>query len=332
MKEVTFIRQNLDKWRSYETVAESPALSTPDEMADAYIDVTSDLAFSQTHYPQSRITLYLNNLASAIHQNIYRNKRERWSRIITFWTQEVPLTMWDARKELRLSFVIFLISALIGVVSQLLDPEFSRLVMGNRYVEMTLNNIENGTPMAVYDGGSEGLMFFMITKNNIGVAFMAFVSGLLTSFGTGLILLQNGVMLGAFQTFFAQHGLLWESALAIWLHGTIEISAIIVAGAAGLAMGNGWLFPGTYSRLYSFRRGAKRGLKIVIGTVPLFCVAGFIEGFLTRHTEWPDMGRLTIILFSAAFIIYYYVVLPYLRNKNIKPQIKDNHANRNSPN
>jgi uncharacterized membrane protein SpoIIM required for sporulation len=332
MKEVTFIRQNLDKWRGYETVAESPTLSTPDEMADAYIDVTSDLAFSQTHYPQSRITLYLNNLASAIHQNIYRNKRERWSRIVTFWTQEVPLTMWDARKELRLSFMIFLISAIIGVVSQLLDPEFSRLVMGNRYVEMTLNNIENGTPMAVYDSESEGLMFFMITRNNIGVSFMAFVSGLLTSFGTGFVLLQNGIMLGAFQTFFAQHGLLWESALAIWLHGTIEISAIIVAGAAGLAIGNGWLFPGTYSRLYSFRRGAKRGLKIVMGTVPLFCVAGFIESFMTRHTEWPDAIRLTVILLSATFIIYYYVFLPYLRNKNIKPQTTKNYANRNSKN
>ena len=72
MKEVTFIRQNLEKWRAYETVAESPRLSSPDEMADAYIDVTSDLAFSQTHYPNSRITLYLNNLASAIHNNIYR--------------------------------------------------------------------------------------------------------------------------------------------------------------------------------------------------------------------------------------------------------------------
>ena len=145
--------------------------------------------------------------------------------------------MWDARKELRLSFVIFLISVIIGVVSQLLDPDFSRLVMGNRYVEMTLNNIENGNPMGVYDSESEGLMSFMIIKNNIGVSFMAFVSGLLTSFGTGFILLQNGVMLGAFQTFFAQHGLLWESALAIWLHGTIEISAIIVAGAAGIAIG-----------------------------------------------------------------------------------------------
>ena len=314
VKEVTFIRQNIGKWREYETIAEAPDISTPDEVADAYIDITSDLAFSQTHYPRSRITLYLNNLASAIHNNLYRNKRERWTRILTFWTQEVPQTMWRARWELRLSFVIFLCSALVGMVSQLIDPEFSRLIMGDGYVEMTINNIENGEPMAVYDGSPEGSMFIGITANNIYVSFLAFTSGLLTSFGTGFVLFQNGVMLGAFQTFFAQYGLLGQSALAIWLHGTLEISAIIVAGAAGLAMGNGWLFPGTYSRLYSFRRGAKRGLKIVVGTVPLFVVAGFIESFFTRHTHWPIALRLTIILLSLAFIIYYYIILPYLRH------------------
>lgn len=314
MKEVTFIRQNIEKWRGYESIAEDMAVSTPDDVADAYIDVTSDLAFSQTHYPQSRITKYLNNLASAIHNNIYRNKRERWTRIVTFWTQEMPLTMWEARRELRLSFAIFLFSALVGMVSQLIDPEFSRLILGNAYVEMTIENIENGAPMAVYDGSPEGSMFMGITMNNIYVSFIAFVMGLLTSFGTGFIIFRNGVMLGAFQTFFAQYGLLGESALAIWLHGTIEISAIIVAGAAGLAMGNGWLFPGTYTRLYSFRRGAKRGLKIVMGTVPLFITAGFIESFFTRHTEWPDALRLTIILLSLAFVIFYYIVLPYLRH------------------
>jgi len=120
-------------------------------------------------------------------------------------------------------------------------------------------------------------------------------------------------MLGAFQTFFAQNGVLGQSVLAIWLHGTIEIPAIVVAGAAGLAMGNAWLFPGTYKRLYSFRRGARRGLRIVIGTVPLFCMAGFIESFATRHTEWPNVVRLGIIALSAAFIAYYYIVLPYIK-------------------
>ncbi|MBR1447138.1 MAG: stage II sporulation protein M [Prevotella sp.] len=323
MKEVTFIRQNIEKWRDYENIAEAPAISTPDEVADAYIDVTSDLAFAQTHYPHSRINRYLNNLASAIHNNIYRNKRERWTRLFTFWTQEVPQTMWDARRELRLSFAIFLFSALVGMVSQLIDPEFSRLILGDSYVEMTIDNIEKGEPMAVYDGSPEGAMFVGITMNNIYVSFVAFVMGIFTSFGTGFILFQNGVMIGAFQTFFAQYGLLWDSALAIWLHGTIEISAIIVAGAAGLAMGNGWLFPGTYTRLYSFRRGAKRGLKIVMGTVPLFVVAGFIESFFTRHTGWPDALRLSIIVLSLAFIIYYYIVLPYLRHHGTTTATED---------
>ena len=310
MKEVTFIRQNLEKWRGYETVAEAPSISTPDEVAEAYIDVTTDLAFAQTHYSQSRITRYLNNLAIALHNEIYKNKRERWSRLLTFWTKEVPQTMYEARRELAVSAIVFVASVIIGIVSQWLDPEFCRLIVGDEYVDMTLDNIDRGEPMGVYGTTDESSMFGMITVNNIYVSFITYAMGLFTSFGTGFQLFRNGVMVGAFQSFFAQHDLLWQSSLAIWLHGTIEISSIVVAGAAGIAMGNSWLFPGTYSRLTSFKRGARRGLKIVVGTVPLFCIAGFIESFLTRHTEWPDALRLFIILLSAAFIIYYFIILP----------------------
>ena len=124
-------------------------------------------------------------------------------------------------------------------------------------------------------------------------------------------------MIGAFQMFFFQHGLLGESMLAIWLHGTLEIWSIIVAGAAGLALGNGWLFPGTYSRLESFKRGAKRGVKIVVGTIPIFIMAGFIESFITRHTELPNILRLSLILISLAFIIFYYIYLPNKKRHGI---------------
>jgi len=179
---------------------------------------------------------------------------------------------------------------------------------------MTLENIANGEPMAVYNGSGETEMFLGITINNVFVSFVLFVMGLFTSIGTGWYLFQNGVMLGSFQTFFFQHDLLGTSMLAIWLHGTLEISAIIVAGAAGIAMGNGWLFPGTYSRLVSFQRGARRGLKIVVGTVPIFILAAFIESFFTRHTEWPDVLRLTVILLSLLFVVYYYIYLPYKLN------------------
>lgn len=310
MKEVTFIRRNIEKWRKTEQVVDQANKLNPDQLADAYTDLTADLAFVQTHYPHSRITIYLNNLASALHNVIYRNKREKWSRVITYWTQEVPLIMFYGRKELMISMMIFGISAVIGIISTVYDENFARLIMTDRYIDMTLENIANGTPMAVYSGADEVSMFLGITLNNVMVAFNTFVFGMFTSFGTGYILFKNGVMMGSIETFFYQQGVLGESLLTVFLHGTLEIWVIIVAGAGGIALGNGWLFPGTYSRLESFRRGAVKGLKIVIGTVPIFILAGFIEGFLTRHTHLPVYIRLGIILFSLAFIIYYYFYLP----------------------
>ena len=124
MKEVTFIRWNIEKWKQAEKIVEQADSLSPDELADAYMELTADLAFAQTHFPASRITIYLNNLASALHNRIYRNKREKWSRIVTYWTREVPLAMRDARRELLVSFIIFAVSALIGVVSATGDPVF----------------------------------------------------------------------------------------------------------------------------------------------------------------------------------------------------------------
>lgn len=310
MKEVSFIRQNIEKWKQTEKIIEKADKLSPDKLADTYMDITSDLSFSQSHYPTSRITIYLNNLASSLHHAIYKNKKEKYSRIITYWTQEIPTVMAQSRKELLWSFLIFAISTLIGVISTLYDETFIRLILGDAYVDMTLENIANGKPMDVYDSSSQIPMFLQITLNNIMVSFNVFSMGLFTGFGSGYMLLSNGVMLGAFQTFLLQQGVLGESMLSIWQHGTLEISAIIIAGAAGLTLGNSWLFPGTYSRATAFKRGAKRGLKIVIGIVPIFVLAGFLEGFVTRHTEWPFLLRLAVILLSLAFIVYYYIYLP----------------------
>jgi len=314
MKEVFFIRQNIEKWKSLEHVVDQMTNHHPAELADAYTEITADLSFSRAHYPKSRITIYLNNLASALHNQLYKNKKERYSRIITFWTQEIPEVMRHSQKELLFSFLVFAVSALIGVISARNDDTFVRLILGNGYVDMTLRNIENGNPMGVYSSMSPFKMFMFIIFNNIKVAFVTFVFGLMTGFATGFLLFRNGVMIGVLQTFFFQHQVGYESMLSIWLHGTIEISAIIIAGAAGFALGNGWLFPGTYSRGHAFRQGAKRGLKIIVGLIPVFIMAGFIESYLTRHTEIPTYVRLSFILFSLISVLFYYILLPQLRH------------------
>jgi uncharacterized membrane protein SpoIIM required for sporulation len=142
--------------------------------------------------------------------------------------------------------------------------------------------------------------------------------------GTVLVLFYNGIMLGSFQYFFYTHGLLVTSALTIWIHGTLEISAIVIAGCAGLTMGNSLVFPQTYSRLDSFLIGARKGLKIVIGLVPIFVMAGFLEGFVTRHTEMPVLLKLFIIFSSLALIIFYFIIYPIQLEKNGKILDKKN--------
>jgi uncharacterized membrane protein SpoIIM required for sporulation len=182
--------------------------------------------------------------------------------------------------------------------------------MGDAYVNMTLDNIEKNDPMAVYKQQGEFNMFLGITINNIKVALFAFAYGIFFGIGTLYILMRNAIMLGSFQYFFFDQGLLWESVRTIWIHGTIEISVIIVAGAAGLVMGNGILFTGTYPRLTSFKEGVRSGLKILVSTIPFFVIAGFLEGFVTRHTEMPDWLAISIITSSLALIIWYYVIYP----------------------
>ncbi|MDJ1503941.1 stage II sporulation protein M [Xanthocytophaga agilis] len=333
MREASFVKQNTPRWQQFEEMLISHQASNPDQLAELFVQLTDDLSYARTHYPNSQTTLYLNNLTAKVHQSIYRNKKEDKGRLIRFWKEELPLLMYASRKQLLYSFLIFFISVIIGAVSAAHDDRFVRLILGDGYVEMTLDNIEKGDPMGIYKQEGETLMFLAITKNNIMVSFITFVWGgfqgimpvfLLLSFGTGISLVNNGIMLGAFQYFFYQKGLLLESALTIWIHGTLEISAIIIAGCAGIVMGNAVFFPGTYTRMESFKRGAMTGMKIAVGIVPIFIVAGFLEGFVTRHTEMPIVLKLAIILTSAFFIAYYFVIYPMqLHKKQLAMNIEE---------
>jgi hypothetical protein len=145
--------------------------------------------------------------------------------------------------------------------------------------------------------------------------------------GSLFIMIVNGVMVGVFQYFFISKGLFWESFLAIWTHGTLEISAIILSGGAGLTLGKGLLFPGTFSRFQALKASGMNGLKIIMGVAPVTLLAAFIEGFLTRHTNIPDVIRFSFILLSLSFVLVYFFWYPrHLAKKtpNLDSIIEDN--------
>jgi len=317
MREAAFAKQNKDKWVRFESVLRNNMQMHPDELSALYMEVTDHLSYAQTFYPKSNTLQYLNSLSVLAHQKIYKTKRESRTRFITFYTQEFPLFFAQYHKQLLIAFSTFLLFSIVGAFSAASDGDFVRLIMGDGYVNMTLNNIDQGDPMAVYKEMNEVSMFLGITVNNIKVSLMAFTFGIFLSLGTLYIVMRNAIMLGSFQYFFYEQGYFWESARTIWIHGTIEISVIIIASAAGLVLGNSILFPGTYTRLQSFVRGTKDGLKILLSTIPFFIIAGFLEGFVTRHTEMPDWLATIIIAASLFLILFYYIIYPIkLKRKN----------------
>ena len=328
MREAVFVRRHADDWEAFEKRLDADEGVNPDEMAEGYVRATDDLAYARTFYPGSATAAYLNGLAGEVHHKIYRNRREERGRLLRFWTEEIPRTVYAERRALFWAFATFVISVAIGAISAASDDFFVRLILGDGYVNMTLVNIEDGDPMRVYKEMYQVDMFSMIALNNIMVSFLTFIGlfrypGLVLpafSFGSAYHLFNNGVMVGSFQYFFFEQGVFWESVRTIWIHGTLEISAIIIAGGAGLAMGNSLLFPGTYPRLVSFRRGAISGLKIVIGLIPIFIAAALLEGFVTRYTEMPVALSVLIILGSLTFILWYFVWLPravHLRDSEV---------------
>ncbi|MFA6275125.1 MAG: stage II sporulation protein M [Pedobacter sp.] len=306
MREALFVKQNSDKWKSYEVLQ----TDNPDELAHRFIDITNDLAYSKTFYPKSQTTAYLNGIASVLHQAIYKNKKEEKGRFVRYWKYELPLLFYQYRKQIIYSFIFFIIAASIGALSAKYDDRFVRLIMGESYVNMTNENIAKGDPFGVYKKTGELQMFFQIAANNVWVSLVMFVSGVLFSIGPVFFLLKNGIMLGAFEYYFFSKGLGIQSILVIWIHGTLEILAIIIAGGAGLVLGHGLLFPKTHTRLVAFKNSAKDATKIALGIIPIILMAAFFESFITRHTEMPIWLSISILAGSLIFMIWYVIIYP----------------------
>lgn len=317
LREAVFVRRHAPEWEAMERRLRGSG--DPSTLAADYVRLGDDLAYARTFYPGSATAAYLNDLSAEAHARLYRNRKEERGRLVRFVTHEIPLAAWEARGALLASFVLFGLAVGVGLLSSAGDDRFVRLILGDGYVNMTLGNIEAGDPMAVYKRMREVDMVLGIALNNIIVSVIAFL-GLVQSggapaahLGTGWTLVSTGVMVGAFAHLFAAEGLAAEWVRVVMIHGMLELSAVVVAGGAGFTMWNGLLFPGTYPRGASFRRGAVRGATLLVGLMPVFSVAALLEGVVTRRTEMPLWMSALVIGASAAFVVYYFVLLPRRR-------------------
>jgi len=286
-------------------------------MAARFIDIVDDLSYSKTYYPGSRTAAYLNEEAAGIYLDIFARKKETRSRISWFWLEELPRVIRRHHPVLLFTFLCFMLFIAMSVFSSWQDTSYIRGILGDGYVDMTESNISAGDPFGVYKEGNSLTMFLFIAYNNVTVMLKMVLWGLFLGLGTLYLLFINATMVGAFQTMFFQKGLGWDSVLCIWLHGTLEISAMIIGSMAGFVIGLSVLFPGTLSRKQSFIIGAKDAIKIGIGILPIIILAAFIEGYITRYAGMPVPLALFILVASAALIGWYYIVFPIQKAKNL---------------
>lgn len=320
MREVAFIKQNKEKWLGIEHVISGKVKKNPDELSSLYINLINDLSFAQTYYPKSKTTVYLNHLSTLIFQKIYKTKRVEENKLIYFYKREVPELIYKYKRYLFYAFGLFTLFTLIGVISAHYDADFVKLILGEEYVNVTLENIKKGNPIAIYESGSNWGSAIAIIYNNLYVGAKLYIYGVFIGLGTVYALAQNSVMLGSFQYFFQTQGELGQSARGIWVHGVFEIFSMVIEATAGLILGASVLFPKTFSRINSFKIGFKDSFKIFLSTVPFTFVAGILEGFVTRYALSMNLLLNLIIIFGTLSVIgYYYLIYPFILQKKLKP-------------
>lgn len=319
MREALFIKKNKDRWLKNQQ--QSP--EDPDEMASGFTQLVEDLAYAKTFYPAGKITHFINAEASKIYLDIYANRKEESNRLITFWKYDLPLTIRKHHKVVFFAFLFFALFFAIGFFVSAKDEGMARSIFGDNYVDRTQENIRKGNPFAVYEHGNPFLSWLGLMIHNIRVAFLMFASGIFCGIPSLYFAIQNAIMLGTFDQFFVEQGLGTDFWMVVFVHGTLEITAIILACAAGLVLGKSFLFPGTIRRIDALKQGARDGTKIMVGLLPIFALAAFFEGFITRL--YNDISILTTLItgLSILFVIWYFIIYPIRLGRKFRVQLNE---------
>ncbi|NJN15357.1 MAG: stage II sporulation protein M [Oscillochloris sp.] len=272
------------------------------EMGRLYRQATSDLAVARRDFPRHQLAAYLNDLVARSHGAIYRNAGPRPATMLTFFSSVFPQAFRATWPATLAAFLMFLIPALAAFIVTFRDPTLAGALLPGS--EPVIEQIQAGEEWWLTINDSPAAASAQIMTNNIGVAIRAFAGGITLGIYTFWVLVTNGLLIGvvagAAQRFgFA--GNLWGFVAA---HGVIELSIIFIAGGAGLQLGWSILRPGLLSRRAALVVAARRAVLLLLGVVPLFIIAGLIEGFISP-ANLPLWIKLTVAAGSGIALAAY---------------------------
>ena len=268
-----------------------------DTLHTLYLKVSQHVSVCQTCFPQSQLAAYLNDLATRAHNTLYRGQVSSSGQIRQFFAHTFVNLFWERRLFIALAALLFFFGGLIGYLIVYNQPDALQTIMPNA-MPQDPESLREGQLVPAASMSSQ------IMTNNIQVAFLAFAGGATLGLFTIYLLIYNGLMIGALACYYWQIGGSWEFWAYIVPHGIIELTAIFIAGGAGLLMGYKILVPGTAPRSHQFKTQAAQSCLLMLGTVPLFVIAGTIEGFITPAPLPLEIKYLVATLTVIAMILY----------------------------
>ncbi len=248
-----------------------------DELARLYRQTSGDLAVAQRDFPQDATTGLLNGLVGRAHRQIYRQPPAPWRHVRRFFTHEFPQEYRAGWPFLAASAALLFGPLFTMIVAIVLAPETAALVLPPGL----LREIEGGHTWFASELPKRPTMASFIMTHNIQIAVLAFAGGMLGGLGTVLVLIYNGIMLGAVAGALIAYGLAEAMGGFVSPHGFLELSAIVVSGACGLMLGHAMVWPGLQTRGAALQTAARRSMRLLLGSQTFLVVAGLLEGFVS---------------------------------------------------
>ncbi|MCW4455956.1 stage II sporulation protein M [Flavobacterium sp. MXW15] len=307
MRQEQFVARHQHEWQQFEhwlqtrgdSARQARRRADPDALGDEqvperYRRLCQQLALARRRGYSPQLTARLQQLMQRGHNLLYRTPPPRWRRAVEFLFADFPQLVRSQAGCMWAATALFAVP-LVGIFVLLqYRPELIHGLLDAKQIATMERMYDPGAERLGRDSGTDWAMFGHYIMNNISIGLRTFASGLLAGLGTVMVLLFNGVTIGAVAGHLQQIGSgdpFWRFVVG---HAPFELTAIVIAGGAGLQLGLKLLAPGRRRRVDALVEGGVIGARLCLGVAFMLLVAAFIEAFWSSSATVPAWIKFSV--------------------------------------